>query len=190
MAWGIFEDKTIKQPPGTVLLDDRTQKLDEVSPETAHLKKQGDTILQPQPSDSPNDPLNWSLGVKLSIFITLIVALTAMGGVMGMLGTAGRLLAERFGVDYPVIVQTLGPPGIASTGIALYIVSPVAAVYDKRVQFFLAICTLWFLMIAGIFANSLGYYRNMAIVMGICLAPYELLLASQTISSLFIKGED
>jgi hypothetical protein len=27
--------------------------------DTSFLKRDGDIILQPQPSDSPNDPLNW-----------------------------------------------------------------------------------------------------------------------------------
>lgn len=27
--------------------------------DSSYLKRDGDIILQPQPSDSPNDPLNW-----------------------------------------------------------------------------------------------------------------------------------
>jgi hypothetical protein len=38
-------------------------------------KKRGDIILQPQPTDSPNDPLNWSTGTKMAILF--IVSLTA-----------------------------------------------------------------------------------------------------------------
>jgi MFS family permease len=186
MAFGILEDNKTPAPPGTVPLTERNKGLIVDDPETTNLKTQGNVILQPQPSDSPNDPLNWSMKVKVSIFGTLLVTMAALSGVMSMLGTAGRLLAERFHVEYPVIVQTMGPPGIISTGIALFFCSPIAAVYGKRIQFSMAICTVWLTMIAGIFANSLNYYRNIAIVLGVCLAPYELLLSAITNDIIFV----
>jgi hypothetical protein len=39
--------------------------------ETLKLKRDGNIILQPQPSDSPNDPLNWCNKWKESIMIVL-----------------------------------------------------------------------------------------------------------------------
>jgi hypothetical protein len=186
MAFGIIEDRKTSAPPGTIPLTERTAGLTVDDPEASNLKKQGNVVLQPQPSDSPNDPLNWSFKVKATIFGTLLVAMAALSGVTSMLGTAGRLLAERFQVEYPIVVQTMGPPGIISTGIALFFCSPIAVVYGKRIQFVLAICTIWLTMIAGIFANSLSYYRNIAIVLGICLAPYELLLSAITNDMIFV----
>jgi hypothetical protein len=185
MAFGIIEDKKTPAPPGTVPLTERTAG-PTVDDPASNLKRQGSVVLQPQPSDSPNDPLNWSIRTKATIFGTLLVAMAALSGVMSMLGTAGRLLAERFHVEYPVVVQTMGPPGIISTLIALFFCSPIAAVYGKRIQFFLAICTVWLTMIAGMFANSLNYYRNIAIILGICLAPYELLLSAITNDMIFV----
>jgi hypothetical protein len=143
MAFGIIEDRKTTAPPGTVTLTERTTGPTVDDPEASNLKKQGNVVLQPQPGDSPNDPLNWSIRVKATIFGTLLVALASLSGVMGMLGTAGRPLAERFQVEYPVVVQTMGPPGIISTGIVLFFCSPIAAVYGKRIQVFFAICTVW-----------------------------------------------
>jgi hypothetical protein len=104
MTWGILEDKKTPSPPGTVLLDDVRQAamIDASGAQFAILKKDKHIILQPQPSDSVNDPLNWSNKRKMGIIFTLICTGVAVGGMMSMLGTAGRQLAERYHVSYPV----------------------------------------------------------------------------------------
>jgi hypothetical protein len=104
MGWGILDDSKTPWPPGTVLLDDVKQAamIDTSGPQFAHLKKDKHIVLQPQPTDSVNDPLNWPLKRKMTIIFTLIVTGVAVGGMMAMLGTAGRLIAERFHVSYPV----------------------------------------------------------------------------------------
>src|ERR1700759_65336 len=104
MAWGIFDDKKTPWPPGTVLIDDIKQKamIDTSGPEFKHLKKDKHVVLQPQPTDSVNDPLNWSWKRKMAIVFSLIVTGVAVGGMMAMLGTAGRILAERYHITNPV----------------------------------------------------------------------------------------
>jgi hypothetical protein len=124
--------------------------------------------------------------VKLSIFITLIATMTSIGGVLGMLGTAGRILSERYHVPYPVVIQNITPPGIASTMVALFIASPIAAVYGKRIQIFFGLVGVWIDMLAGIFANSLSYYRSLSVMNGIWMAPVELLLAPVTTDIVFV----
>ena len=104
MAWGILDDKKTPWPPGTVLIDDIKQlaMIDTTGPGFKHLKKDKHVVLQPQPTDSVNDPLNWPFKRKMAIIFTLIVTGVAVGGMMGMLGTAGRILAERYHITYPV----------------------------------------------------------------------------------------
>lgn len=104
MAWGILDDHKTPRPPGTVLLDDVRQAamIDMSGPEFSHLKKDKHIVLQPQPSDSVNDPLNWPNKRKMAIIFTLISTGVAVGGMMSMLGTAGRILAERYHISYPV----------------------------------------------------------------------------------------
>ena len=77
MGWGILEDPVMAKPPGTVLLEvneipensgaggipcskphDTERSLPDLA-DVSTLKKDGEIVLQPQPSDSPNDPLNW-----------------------------------------------------------------------------------------------------------------------------------
>jgi hypothetical protein len=105
MGWGILDDPKTARPPGTVLLDDVKQLM--LIRQTGdgtyrHLKKDGHVVLQPQPTDSVNDPLNWTFRRKVTIIFTLICTGVAVGGMMSMLGTAGRQLAERYKISYPV----------------------------------------------------------------------------------------
>lgn len=73
MAFGILEPKGGEQVPGTVALDEiamqsgfanRNMKLGR--------GKNATTILEPQPSEDPNDPLNWSQTKK---YLTLLQVL-------------------------------------------------------------------------------------------------------------------
>ena len=61
MGLGVLEDHKISHVPGTVLLDEvaghsesQTTNLKHGTGKNAHI------ILAPQPSEDPNDPLNWS----------------------------------------------------------------------------------------------------------------------------------
>lgn len=64
MAWGIFEARSQPHVQGTVLLNEPSD--DEARfPSLKTTKHRGKTIiLVPQPSDDPNDPLNWPLWVR------------------------------------------------------------------------------------------------------------------------------
>lgn len=179
MGLGVLEDKRTPFPPGTVLLEDRFRAiaaLDGTRPEHSHLKKKGDIVLQPQPSDSPNDPLNFPQKLKNTIITIIIVVMVTMGGTAAMLNTGIRILAEQFHMTYPDLLASLTPPAIISGAIGLLFCSALAAVYGKRVQFVIAIVVLWFNLLAGYFANSLNYYKTLSIVGGIFGAPIELLL--------------
>jgi hypothetical protein len=205
MAWGVLEDNRTPKPPGTVFLDDvRKEMPDGSSSESTHLKKHKNVILQPQPSDSVNDPLNWSIKRKISILFILMVTLTAIGGILGMLGTAGRILSQRYHVPYPVsltkqhhcfhsisnvykiIIKTLSPPGIISNAIALFFASAIAAVYGKRMGIVIGVFVIWINMLTGYYANSLTYYRNLAIVNGVFGAPIEVLMSPIIADLIFV----
>jgi hypothetical protein len=65
MGLGIVDDTKLAHVPGTVLLDEKTAHSEG---ETSNLKHASGTnahiILAPQPSEDPNDPLNWSVFQK------------------------------------------------------------------------------------------------------------------------------
>jgi hypothetical protein len=205
MAWGVLEDTTTPRPPGTVLLDDIKQTATNATGgDFVKLKKDKHVVLQPQPSDSVNDPLNWPMKRKVTIIFTLITTSVAVGGMMAMLGTAGRILAERYHITYPVsslkfcllcvqllnryqeLIQTLHPPAIATNAIALFFASAIAAVYGKRIGLVVGAFALWINIFSGYFANSIIYYRNLGIVGGVFGAPGELLIGPIITDLIFV----
>jgi hypothetical protein len=58
MGWGILESRISAFPRGTTRLgiDDAS---DNKVPELDTSRRSGGTVLSPQPSDDPNDPLYW-----------------------------------------------------------------------------------------------------------------------------------
>jgi hypothetical protein len=61
MGFGIIEPKGAKHVPGTVLLDQSAAHSEGVTNNLKHAAgKDSNIILAPQPSEDPNDPLNWS----------------------------------------------------------------------------------------------------------------------------------
>ncbi|KAF2102203.1 MFS general substrate transporter [Rhizodiscina lignyota] len=177
MGWGILEDRRTPRPSGTVPLGSKESTQDVESAELQHLKRKGQTILQPQPSDSINDPLNWSYTRKGTIFLIMLVAAIAIVGINQMLNTGLQILAVQFGTDFATIVRDLSPPTIAAQVIGLFVASATAAVWGKRVQFVIASIVIFFTMLAGYFANSLPYYQVVLIFSGFASAPVELLIA-------------
>src|SRR5436190_15307542 len=87
MGLGILEDSKLNHVPGTVLLDeqaghteDQTRNLKHGSGKDVHI------ILAPQPSEDPNDPLNWSQFRK-----DLVLAILCFGAIINA-ATQGPLL--------------------------------------------------------------------------------------------------
>ena len=59
--FGIIEDTKLDQVPGTVLLDQLTAHSEDVTGRLKHgTGRNAHIVLVPQPSEDPNDPLNWS----------------------------------------------------------------------------------------------------------------------------------
>lgn len=75
--FGIIEDTKLDQVPGTVLLDQLTAHSEDVTGRLKHgTGRNAHIVLVPQPSEDPNDPLNWSAAKKAAaMYITLFGAI-------------------------------------------------------------------------------------------------------------------
>jgi hypothetical protein len=81
-------------------------------------KSNSDIVLIPQPSDDPNDPLNWPYWKKTAAFIPISILATVAGWVIGGPAAAIPLLMEEFNMDlkntvdaiinWPVLLLGLG----------------------------------------------------------------------------------
>jgi hypothetical protein len=187
MAFGILEDHKTPMPLGTVALNDIfAQSVSPDDPNYVLLKKDGHIILQPQPSDSVNDPLNWTQKHKYWLCCLLMITMVTVGATTGMITTGYRQLAEQFHVDYPTVVASFTPPYLAAHAVSLFLSSATCAVYGKRILYVHAIVVLWFAMLAGYWANSLRYYTIVNSISGFAAAPMELLLAPMLTDTIFI----
>ena len=86
MAIGIFESNNAF-PPGTSLL----KALDSNDKST-------DIVLVPQPSSSPNDPLNWSHFRKEMLFAAIVFGSILTGVIGPVLAPGFTIVAGDFGV--------------------------------------------------------------------------------------------
>ncbi|ODV80808.1 MFS general substrate transporter [Suhomyces tanzawaensis NRRL Y-17324] len=135
--------------PGTCNIYSNTFDGNETDPTSGQpLKRKGNLILIPQPSDSCNDPLNWSLARKaLNIFIlTFITGFTA--ATSNDAGATQDSLNEIYGIEYSSMNTGAGVL-FASIAISTFILTPLASIYGRKLSYFICITmgmigAIWF----------------------------------------------
>lgn len=107
------------------------------------LNTEEEVKLVPQPTDSPNDPLNWSPARKywhasLVLFITGFTAATSNDA-----GSAGDAMVDELGISYGVQNTAAG---VLFIGIGYWtlLASPMTTLYGRRIQYL--ICLIWSLI--------------------------------------------
>jgi MFS family permease len=129
--------------PGTTRL---VEEPDHAS--TSHLKKHGDIILSPQPTNSPNDPLNWSLPRRCwhAVLLCFITALTA--ATSNDAGSAQDGMNNDLGISYNAMNTGAG---VLFIGIGYFtlLISPAAWLYGRRITYLVCmvlgvIGAIWF----------------------------------------------
>ncbi|KAK7206128.1 serine/threonine kinase 16 [Myxozyma melibiosi] len=114
MAFGILEDKKLAHVPGTAQIEDiLNDGLHVADAAAANLKhatgKNSHIILVPQPSDDPNDPLNWSIVRRDILFLIHSFGYIINSGVSGPILSAGALdEAAELGVTLTDIALLTG----------------------------------------------------------------------------------
>ncbi|KAJ8143892.1 hypothetical protein OY671_002995 [Metschnikowia pulcherrima] len=107
-------------------------------------------ILLPQPSDSPNDPLNWSVSRKMWHFfvITFITGLTA--AISNDAGAAQESLNEAYGISYDAMNTGAGVLFLF-IGWSCIFFAPASSLYGRRITYIVCILSgtlgsVWFAM--------------------------------------------
>lgn len=103
-------------------------------PGDASLLKHGDIVLVPQPTESPNDPLNWSLPRKIwhSALVLFVVGLTAATSNDAGSGSDG--VNAEYGISYDVFNTGAGVLFIA-IGYWCLLSSPAVHLYGRRILY-------------------------------------------------------
>jgi MFS family permease len=176
MALGILEPSDRRDPPGTVHIkdDDREQH----HADTGLKRDKQNRILNPQPSDDPNDPLNWPLWKRdliLAIlsFVSVIAATTSP-----LLAADSVTLAVDFGRTFQAAALLTGYH-LLGVGVAGFIFVASARIWGKR-HLFLFGCLL--MLAASAWGGSTVHGHNYKsllwarVFQGVALAPFEALV--------------
>ncbi|KND94949.1 putative MFS-type transporter [Tolypocladium ophioglossoides CBS 100239] len=180
MGLGILEPKSGETVPGTTRYFDDTDQPQEASGDDAALKC--DTsgkvpiILIPQPSDDPNDPLNWPLWRRDLITFGLCFAGILATSLGSILASNTIVISLHFVVPLTKTAVLTGYFLLGAGAAAVFFV-PSARVWGKRHLFLLGIVII---IASSAWAGSTGTdYASMAAaraIQGVGTAPFESLL--------------
>ncbi|PGH12659.1 hypothetical protein AJ79_04159 [Helicocarpus griseus UAMH5409] len=210
---GILNDKQTEEVPGTVLLlasnrneplglqqqPARTSASSFPSPypssrsssrTPAPQKKRtsdGRIVLDPQPDDSANDPLNWPAWRRDLSLLSLGYYSMIGGGMTPILAAAYNDVSESYGITSHEVALTTGLY-MLGLGLGSVVMSPTAILYGKRPIYILG--SALFIVSAVWCALSPNYPSLLLarIFQGVAVSPVEC-LPSATIAEIFFLHE-
>ncbi|EAW11157.1 putative MFS transporter [Aspergillus clavatus NRRL 1] len=190
MGLGVLEDKVLDHVPGTsYIFEDRTG--DHTSTD-ARLKydRSGDVpvLLVPQPSDDPNDPLNWPLWRRDLILFALSFVSVLCATTSSLMAANTVTIALYYGRSFTSVALLTGYH-LCGVGVAGILIVPTARVWGKRHLFILGnilmiVSCAW----AGGSGKNYDSLLWARIFQGVALAPFEALV-NACVGDLFFVHE-
>ena len=95
-------------------------------------------ILHPQPTESPNDPLNWSVMTKTYQFAILIFITAFTAATSNDAGSVQDSMNEIYDISYNSMNTGAGVL-FASIGLCTYFLGPSASLYGRKLNYFICI---------------------------------------------------
>ncbi|EJT99823.1 MFS general substrate transporter [Dacryopinax primogenitus] len=203
MGLWVLEDKHLEHVPGTSFIND-TNPLhvhggeaghpQDIIVDTGRLKhatgRNSHIILVPQPSDDPNDPLNWPWWKKELLFWPMIFA-AGLVGAIGPLLTPGFVeLSIVFGVTVDKVASSLNGACVVAIGCGMLPMASLAQKYGRRPMFLLAALLLFVTCIwAGATpTNNFSSLTAARAIQGLAMTPLEALVTA-TIGDIYFVHE-
>ncbi|CAO2648724.1 Nn.00g096730.m01.CDS01 [Neocucurbitaria sp. VM-36] len=180
MGLGILPDHKLEHVPGTahVLKGDERRNFEHQAARSAHLKydKTGTILLVPQPSDDPNDPLNWPLW-KRDTLIFLLSLLSVISATLSPLLAANTVTLALYFHRNLTDMALLTGYHLLGVGIAGFLFVPSARIWGKRHVYLLGnvivvLSCIW----GGATGNNYASFLWARIFQGVGLAPFEALV--------------
>lgn len=147
----------------------------------------GQIILEPQPEDSANDPLNWPNWLRDSALISLGLYCMVGGGMTPVLAAGFTDVADEYGVSVSKVSLTTGLY-MLGLGIGSVVASPTAILYGKR-PVYLVSAVLF--VVTSIWCAASPNFTSLIlarIFQGVSVSPVEC-LPSATIAEIFFLHE-
>ncbi|KAJ5663214.1 cycloheximide resistance protein [Penicillium longicatenatum] len=190
MPFGILEDTKLEHIPGTAPLHghSETDNYSGIDPGLLKYDRTGKIVLVPQPSDSPNDPYNWSRTKKELFTIAYGWGCGCVGAVGPLLGGAFVPLAAQFDVSLSTFVSAVQGGAIAAIAVGSLIFNSLAVKYGKRPVY---LGTTLGLMVSCFWAAEAKSFESFVasrVFCGLCMAPLEALVPA-SISDIWFVHE-
>ncbi|KIV92106.1 hypothetical protein PV10_06572 [Exophiala mesophila] len=142
MGLGILEQSQLEHVPGTAFLTTKGSKGRETTSQSLQsttslddLKQRNGVVLVPQPSDSPNDPLNWATWKKEAFMVTFAFAMGCVGCVGPLLSAAAVQMAVGWDTTIAEFVRNYNSVYLAGVAISSIVNIAFAVKYGKRPVF-------------------------------------------------------
>ncbi|TLS26411.1 hypothetical protein PpBr36_04847 [Pyricularia pennisetigena] len=209
-SFGVLNDKKTIEVPGSVLLlaDHKNEPLGlrnapartshssfptsnfpEPQPPADSRKKttDGKIILEPQPEDAPNDPLNWPKWRRDAALLSIGLYCMVGGGQTSVLAAGFTDIAKDYGVPVHQVSLTVGLY-MMGMGIGSVFASPTAILYGKRPVYLVS--AILFIVTSVWCALSPSFPSLVAarILQGVAVSPVEC-LPSATVAEIFFLHE-
>ncbi|KAL3426701.1 major facilitator superfamily transporter [Phlyctema vagabunda] len=178
MAFGILESGSNPHPPGTVFLADNSSDAENTEAVISRSLKHGTganehIVLVPQPSNDPNDPLNWSICYRDSVVLAIVFCTFTFAGAIGpLLSPIAFQLVMEYNVSFKKVSLLTGWQ-LLTVAIVGFFVSPATRKIGKRPV--IIICSL--LGLSGsiwlIFAGSYNSLLGARVLQAFGVAFYE-----------------
>jgi len=193
MGLGVLDDKYLEKVPGTALLSDLKIVNGEqvVVNEAASLKhgtgRNAHVILIPQPSDDPQDPLNWPTWKREACFWTLAFAASLDGALSPMVGPGYVLLSQQFGISVDEVASSFG---FILLGLACFMLlqNTLAVKYGHRIVYFCSVSLMFISCIWCAVSPNIASIRASRLFQGFGMSALQSLVAS-TIEQIFFVHE-
>lgn len=156
-------------------------------PEERKMTKDGKIILEPQPEDSANDPLNWPTWRRDSALMSLGFYCMVGGGITPLLAAGFYDVADEYGVSVEDVSLTTGL-FMMGMGLGSVIASPTAILYGKRPVYLFSAVLFIGSSIWCAASPSFGSLVAARVFQGMAISPVEC-LPSATIAEIFFLHE-
>jgi hypothetical protein len=190
MGLGILPDKHLDHVPGTSFMNEKgvVVNIEDVPASHSNLKHDptGKIVLVPQPSDDPNDPLNWPRWKKEMFTVSIIIGCGAVGAVGPLLSPAIVPLAMQF--DIPMQRFTLGFNGASLIGLAVgnLFCNSLAMMIGKRPVYLITALGLFLTTLWSAVANDFVSLAVSRALQGVCISPMEALIPASIAEIWFV----
>jgi MFS family permease len=149
--------------------------------------RDGQILLEPQPDDSLNDPLNWPAWRRDCALLSLGFYCMVGGGMTPILAAGFNDVAMTFHTSYSRVALTTGLY-MMGLGIGSVIFSPTAILFGKRPVYLASALTFVATSCWCAKAPSFAHLATARVFQGLSVSPVEC-LPSATIAEIFFLHE-